>query len=184
MWLRFRVSFGLRGDDASDLAAEVLARVGLAVSAEVFPKELSGGMAQRTAIARALLTRPPVLLLDEPFNALDAFTRIDLQEHLLEVWRWYRPMLADRVVVLGGLPGRIHAEIDVGLPPATRSDAGGVSCLSGPGHGRAEGIEARTAGDGSDAWVALARPQLVIEDEKGPWLPRSEGKPVDDGADH
>lgn len=124
MWLRFRVSFGLRGDDASDLAAEVLARVGLAVSAEVFPKELSGGMAQRTAIARALLTRPPVLLLDEPFNALDAFTRIDLQEHLLEVWRWYRPMLADRVVVLGGLPGRIHAEIDVGLPrPRDRTQA-------------------------------------------------------------
>jgi sulfonate transport system ATP-binding protein len=131
------VSFGLRGDDASDLAAEALARVGLADCAQVLPKELSGGMAQRTAIARALVTKPPVLLLDEPFSALDAFTRIDLQEHLLEVWRWYRPttllvthdidealMLADRVVVLGGLPGRIHAEIDVGLPrPRDRTQA-------------------------------------------------------------
>jgi sulfonate transport system ATP-binding protein len=65
-----------------------------------------------------------VLLLDEPFNALDAFTRIDLQEHLLEVWRWYRPILAHRVVVLGGLPGRIHAEIDAGLPrPRDRTQA-------------------------------------------------------------
>ena len=131
------VLFGLRGDDASDLAAEALARVGLADCAQVLPKELSGGMAQRTAIARALVTKPPVLLLDEPFSALDAFTRIDLQQHLLEVWRWYRPttllvthdidealMLADRVVVLGGLPGRIHAEIEVDLPrPRDRTQA-------------------------------------------------------------
>lgn len=131
------VSFGLRGDDASALAAEALHRVGLADFARALPKELSGGMAQRTAIARALVTKPPVLLLDEPFSALDAFTRIDLQEHLLEVWRWYRPttllvthdidealMLADRIVVLGGQPGRIQAEIDVDLPrPRDRTQA-------------------------------------------------------------
>jgi sulfonate transport system ATP-binding protein len=131
------VSFGLRGGDASELAAEALARVGLADCAQALPKELSGGMAQRTAIARALVTKPPVLLLDEPFSALDAFTRIDLQEHLLEVWGWYRPttvlvthdidealMLADRVLVLGGRPGRIHAEIVVDLPrPRDRTQA-------------------------------------------------------------
>ena len=64
--------------------------MGLDDFADALPKELSGGMAQRTAIARALVTKPPVLL-DEPFSSLDAFTRIDLQEHLLEVWGWYRP---------------------------------------------------------------------------------------------
>jgi sulfonate transport system ATP-binding protein len=123
------VSFGLKGKDAPGLAAEALTRVGLADFARALPKELSGGMAQRTAIARALVTKPPVLLLDEPFSALDAFTRIDLQEHLLEVWGWYRPttllvthdidealVLADRVVVFGGQPGRIRAVIDVDLP--------------------------------------------------------------------
>ena len=113
------VSFGLArraGDQA--LAAEAIERVGLSAFAGALPKELSGGMAQRTAIARALVTKPPVLLLDEPFSSLDAFTRVDLQEHLLEVWSWYRPtmflvthdidealVLADRVVVFGGRPG-------------------------------------------------------------------------------
>lgn len=130
------VSFGLDGEEAAGLAAEVLARVGLADFATALPKELSGGMAQRTAIARALVTKPPVLLLDEPFSALDAFTRIDLQDHLLQVWRWYRPtmflvthdidealVLADRVVVFGGQPGSIEAEVIVDLPrPRDRTD--------------------------------------------------------------
>jgi sulfonate transport system ATP-binding protein len=131
------VSFGLRGDDARDLASEALDHVGLGAFAGSLPKELSGGMAQRTAIARALVTKPPVLMLDEPFSALDAFTRIDLQDHLLEVWRWYRPtmflvthdidealVLADRVLVFSGRPGRIEAEIRVDLPrPRDRSES-------------------------------------------------------------
>jgi len=123
------VAFGLgSGHESSPEVAEVIDRVGLTPFAKALPRELSGGMAQRVAIARALVTRPPVLLLDEPFSALDAFTRIDLQAHLLEVWGWYRPttflvthdidealMLADRVVVLGGSPGTIQADIAVDL---------------------------------------------------------------------
>ena len=123
------VAFGLdKGEESSGEVAEVIARVGLTPFARALPRELSGGMAQRVAIARALVTRPPVLLLDEPFSALDAFTRIDLQAHLLEVWGWYRPTtflvthdidealaLADRVVVMGGSPGTIRADITVDL---------------------------------------------------------------------
>jgi sulfonate transport system ATP-binding protein len=131
------VSFGLaprHGRD--DVAAEAIERVGLGAFARSLPKELSGGMAQRTAIARALVTKPPVLLLDEPFSALDALTRIDLQEHLLEVWGWYRPtmflvthdidealVLADRVVVFGDRPGSIRAHVIVPLSrPRDRTD--------------------------------------------------------------
>ncbi|MGH8950125.1 MAG: ABC transporter ATP-binding protein [Acidimicrobiia bacterium] len=129
------VSFGLDQPDPA-VTAEAIERVGLSAFARSLPKELSGGMAQRTAIARALVTKPPVLLLDEPFSALDAFTRIDLQEHLLEVWSWYRPtmflvthdidealVLADRVLVFSGQPGSIQAELTLDLPrPRDRTD--------------------------------------------------------------
>lgn len=133
------VAFGLgRNEEHLAEVTEVIDRVGLTPFAKALPKELSGGMAQRVAIARALVTRPPVLLLDEPFSALDAFTRIDLQSHLLDVWDWYRPttflvthdidealVLADRVVVLGGSPGTIRADIVVDLDrPRSRADAG------------------------------------------------------------
>ena len=125
------VRFGLRGsrDENRRQAAEALERVGLDGFAGALPRELSGGMAQRAAIARALVGKPSVLLLDEPFSALDAFTRLDLQEHLLEVWDWYRPTLllvthdldeavalADRVGVMSGRPGRLVADVAVDLP--------------------------------------------------------------------
>jgi sulfonate transport system ATP-binding protein len=114
-----------------------LKRVGLADKATVWPRELSGGQAQRVAIARALVPRPEVLLLDEPFSALDAFTRTDLQDHLLDLWADAKPtlilvthdvdeaiVLADRVMVMRPRPGRISDEIDVELPrPRDRQSA-------------------------------------------------------------
>ena len=109
----------------------VLARVGLADRAEAWPRQLSGGQAQRVAIARALVTDPEVLLLDEPFSALDAFTRADLQDHLLEIWAKTDPrptlvivthdveeavILADRVVIMQPNPGRIADVQVISLP--------------------------------------------------------------------
>ena len=105
-----------------------LARVGLADKADAWPRELSGGQAQRVAIARALVPQPEVLLLDEPFSALDAFTRRDLQDHLLDLWADTRPtlvlvthdvdeavVLADRVLVMRPRPGRLFEEIKINL---------------------------------------------------------------------
>jgi sulfonate transport system ATP-binding protein len=109
-------------------AAHALARVGLAEQAGRWPRELSGGQQQRVAIARAFVTAPKALLLDEPFSALDAFTRASLHEHLLALWADGRPTiiivthdvdeavaLADRVVVMQPKPGRVFDEIEIGL---------------------------------------------------------------------
>jgi sulfonate transport system ATP-binding protein len=125
------VGFGLGGrprHERKQRVATALARVGLADKADAWPRELSGGQAQRVAIARALVPQPEVLLLDEPFSALDAFTRSDLQDHLLDLWADTRPtlvlvthdveeavMLADRVLVMRPRPGRLFEEIKVNL---------------------------------------------------------------------
>ena len=111
-----------------DLEA-MLREVGLGESLHKLPAELSGGMKQRTAIVRAFGLRPDVLLLDEPFGALDEFTREALQEQLLELWEQTRATvvfvthsiseavrLSDKVVVMAPRPGRITDVIDIDLP--------------------------------------------------------------------
>jgi sulfonate transport system ATP-binding protein len=141
-WLKVadNVGFGLDGRPKQERAQRVsaaLKRVGLSDKAAVWPRELSGGQAQRVAIARALVPRPEVLLLDEPFSALDAFTRTDLQDHLLDLWADAKPtlilvthdveeaiVLADRVMVMRPRPGRIFDEIAVDLArPRDRQSA-------------------------------------------------------------
>ena len=124
------------GPDAR--ARELIARVGLAGYEDALPKALSGGMAQRAAIARGLHRRPRLLLLDEPFSAVDAFTRIRLQDLLLEVAAVPEGRvtlvlvthdvdeavyLADRVLVMSAHPGRVVDEIAIELPrPRRRRD--------------------------------------------------------------
>lgn len=141
-WLTVRenVQFGLwtlNKAEKNQRVEDTLIKVGLREFSHLLPRELSGGMAQRVAIARSLVTQPSILLLDEPFSALDAFTRIKLQEHLLEIWQYDRPtlilvthdieealVLSDRIVVMRGNPGHIHQEFILDLPrPRKRTES-------------------------------------------------------------
>jgi NitT/TauT family transport system ATP-binding protein len=113
----------------NDRCDELLASMGLSSFGNNFPSELSGGMKQRVAIARALSWNPSILLMDEPFSALDEITKNQLQDELLRIWEREQKTivfvthnmseaiyLADRVVVMSAHPGRIHQVIDVVLP--------------------------------------------------------------------
>jgi NitT/TauT family transport system ATP-binding protein len=127
-----RLPFKLaHADDANSAAAimQTLERVGLSDFAGALPRELSGGMKMRASIARALVTEPQLLLMDEPFAALDEITRFKLNNDLLSVWQELRRTvifvthsvfesvyLSQRIVVMTPRPGRVFAEIDINAP--------------------------------------------------------------------
>ena len=131
--VRGNVEFGLkmrrvRKEERQHLADEILDRVKLAGFQHSYPDQLSGGMLQRVNLARVLVNRPTVMMLDEPFAALDAQTRLQMQELLLELWRDLKMtivfvthdvdeaiLLSDRVLVISRRPGRIRADFEIPL---------------------------------------------------------------------
>ena len=138
------VMFGLEmkrmpKDQAEKIAKKYIKAVGLEGFEHAYPKELSGGMRQRVAIARAYAADPEVLLLDEPFGALDAQTRVQLQSELLNTWEHEKKtcffithdvdeaiILAQRVIIMSARPGRIKKIVDIDIPyprtQATKTD--------------------------------------------------------------
>ena len=132
MTVRANIAFGLEMRGEADIRGKVdalLEKLRLTEFANRFPKDLSGGMRQRVAIARVLALDSPILLMDEPFGALDALTRRNLQDELLRIWLDLQKTilfvthsidesiyLADRIVVMTYRPGRIKAIVPVALP--------------------------------------------------------------------
>jgi len=120
---------GVSRTDAHPRVMETLARVGLADFADAYPRELSGGMRMRVSIARALVTAPRMLLMDEPFAALDEITRFRLNDDLVALWRELRMTvvfvthsvfesvyLSNRIVVMTHRPGRVASELSIDAP--------------------------------------------------------------------
>jgi NitT/TauT family transport system ATP-binding protein len=128
VWLPLKLA-GQSRDAAAPVVQQVLEMVGLSRFADVYPRELSGGMKMRVSIARALVTHPRLLLMDEPFAALDEMTRIKLNNDLLAIWREHRfsvvfvthsvyesVYLSNRIVVMAARPGRVIDEIRIDEP--------------------------------------------------------------------
>jgi NitT/TauT family transport system ATP-binding protein len=119
----------LAGTPRTEIVSSALARVGLTEFADTYPRQLSGGMKMRVSIARAVVTNPRMLLMDEPFAALDEFTRFKLNDDLLQLWqanRWTvmfvthsvreAVFLSERIIVMSPRPGRVAADLSVNLP--------------------------------------------------------------------
>jgi NitT/TauT family transport system ATP-binding protein len=132
VWLPLRLA-GVSKEKARPQIGEALAQVGLSSFAKAYPRQLSGGMKMRVSIARALVTRPQVLLMDEPFAALDEITRLKLNDDLADLQAsldatvvfvthsvFESVYLADRIVVMAARPGRAFAEINVEAPANRR----------------------------------------------------------------
>jgi NitT/TauT family transport system ATP-binding protein len=126
---------GRRGEEVSATARDLLQNVGLGKFGDAYPKELSGGMRHRAAFARALINQPTVLLLDEPFAALDAITRTSMQQLLLDIWSQFRTsvvfvthdvgeatLLGDRVILMSPGPGRIYSVLENPIDREARRD--------------------------------------------------------------
>ena len=136
-------SFRMRGSYAEnkDKVERILKVIGLENFRKDYPAQLSGGMAQRVALARTLICSPKILLLDEPLGALDAFTRMNMQDEILSMWRENRQLvvmvthdvdeaiyMGTKVVVMDAHPGRVKAEIPIELEyPRNRSKIGRAS---------------------------------------------------------
>lgn len=133
--IEFGITKKISKAEKKQLVTQHIELVGLSGFEKALPKQLSGGMQQRVSIARALVNKPDVLLLDEPFGALDALTRINMQNEVLKLWEHEKKtmilvthdideaiFLSDRIVVLSSRPGRVMDIIDVDLPrPRERS---------------------------------------------------------------
>lgn len=120
---------GIKGKEADEIAMKYIKMVELEDFVHHYPKELSGGMKQRVAIARAYAVNPSVLLMDEPFGALDAQTRTQLQEELLQTWEKEQKtcffithdvdeaiILGQKVVIMSARPGRVKEVVDINIP--------------------------------------------------------------------
>jgi ABC-type nitrate/sulfonate/bicarbonate transport system ATPase subunit len=134
---------GVASRERTAVAAQFIEMTGLTGFGDRYPHELSGGMRQRVGIARALTTDPKALLMDEPFGALDAQTRGNLQDELLSIWEKQRTtvlfvthsidealLLADRILVFTPRPGRIAADITVDLPRPRAPQSDGFQALA------------------------------------------------------